>query len=230
MVTDLVEGPVFEMRTSGSLAKLGPALAAAQSEMKPALLTSINPAFKNRYANLASMWDAIRGPLGKHKIAVVQAPVAETGWAGCITVVTHEGEWIASKLLLPVAKADAQGHGSAITYARRYTLAMVGVVGDDDDDGEAAVSRPLPRPVVKAHATTTQTVVVPTPSGPIIHQSSVVPEEPFEEQLAKAKSRGDFKSIARNLVALKSSLLEEEYFRRKQLYETAFEAFNAAGA
>jgi hypothetical protein len=123
---------------------LAKALAAAQAEIEPALRDSENPFFKSKYADLASVWRAIRGPLSKHGIAVVQAPQETDGQTVAIkTILLHEsGESIEGMLRMVPKDTSPQAMGSCITYARRYALAaMVGVCPDDDDDGEAAQGR-----------------------------------------------------------------------------------------
>jgi hypothetical protein len=105
------------------------ALAKAQIEMGPALKDSTNPAFSSKYADLASVWDACRVALSANGLAVVQGPeLAERGVSVTTRLLHSSGQWAESTLILPMDKATAQGAGSAITYARRYSLAaMVGV-------------------------------------------------------------------------------------------------------
>ncbi len=118
------------------------ALAAVQGELKGAKKDSKNPHFKNRYADLESVWDAwsLVGP--RHGFSIIQK-VSDAGETrnGVIirTLLAHSsGHVEESSTYVPANKADAQGYGSAITYGRRYSLAaMVGIV-QTDDDGEAA--------------------------------------------------------------------------------------------
>lgn len=138
-----VEQESFQM--SSTIAKLADALSKAQGEMKNAELAAVNPFFakdgKNgKYSDLASVWDACREPLSKHGLAVVQIPRAKNGKVAVATVLMHSsGEWIAGDLELTPSKSDAQGAGSAITYARRYSLGgFAGIAPKDDDDGNAA--------------------------------------------------------------------------------------------
>jgi hypothetical protein len=138
--------------TGSALAR---ALAKAQAVMEGASKDKTNPAFKSRYADLASVWDACRGPLTSNGLAVVQLVTSADKTSVTVeTRLLHEGgESLSSTLTLPVEKATAQGVGSAITYARRYGLsAMVGVAPDDDDDGNGASkpARPYTQPQVSA--------------------------------------------------------------------------------
>lgn len=125
---------------SEQIKELATALAAAQAEVEAAKKESTNPHFKNKYADLASVWLACRGPLTSHGLAVTQWPSTTERGVAVTTVLTHSsGQWMRDTLELPLAQnATAQQVGSAITYARRYMLAAVAGVAPDDDDGEAA--------------------------------------------------------------------------------------------
>lgn len=137
---------------SDSIANLAKAIAEAQKQLKPVKRERKNPFYNSRYADLASVWEALR-PFAEQGISITQSPVSG-GEPGCValeTQLTHvSGEWIRSTLTLPVMKDDPQGFGSAITYARRYALGcMTGVVTEDDDDGNAAsVASPSSRAAV----------------------------------------------------------------------------------
>jgi len=127
--------------TSSSLVELATALAKAQGEIESAKKDSTNPHFKSKYADLASVWDAIRGPLSKNGLSVVQMPTAYGSEVCVTTLLLHaSGQWIKSTLTMLVGdKATPQAVGSAITYAKRYSLtSMTGVAPDEDDDGNAA--------------------------------------------------------------------------------------------
>lgn len=124
------------------IGKLFAALAKARKGFKPVLKTSKNPFFKSKYADLAEVLTATTDALSDQEIAVLQLPGYKNGEAEIVTVVGHSsGEWISSKLPIPVSKPDAQGIGSAITYSRRYAYSgTVNVASEEDDDGNAAVS------------------------------------------------------------------------------------------
>ena len=128
---------------SDSLASIAPALAKAQAKIDTASKDKVNPAFKSRYADLASVWDACRDALTVNGIAVVQSPGdADGGRVSMTTLLLHSsGEWIRGVVSAPVGKQDAQGVGSAITYLRRYALASMVSVAPDDDDGNGASQR-----------------------------------------------------------------------------------------
>ena len=114
---------------------------AAQKAFGPAIKSSVNPHFKSRYADLAACIDAVIDGLNNNGIALLQF-VHESEKGVCVeTVFLHEsGEAIqAGKLTVPVQKQDAQGYGSALTYARRYSLLAACGLAPEDDDGNAAV-------------------------------------------------------------------------------------------
>jgi hypothetical protein len=123
---------------------LDDALVKAQSQIKHASKEGINPHFKSKYADLGSVFDACREALTKAGIAVTQWPAAsDDGKLHLITRLSHKGEWMQCKMGIPMDKQNAHGVGSAITYARRYALsAALGIVADEDDDGNAAVAKP----------------------------------------------------------------------------------------
>lgn len=132
---------------SEQIGELAAALAAAQGEMTAASKDATNPHFKSRYATLASVWDAIRGPLSQHGLSVSQVLESPENGVGVAvrTMLLHtSGQWIASRYVMPIGdKLTPQAIGSAITYARRYALsAIVGIAPDDDDDGNAASVTP----------------------------------------------------------------------------------------
>jgi hypothetical protein len=158
--------------TIGQIAK---ALAAAQRDIKVAAKDATNPHFRSRYADLASIDEAARPHLCANGLALTQGIGAANGEAWCHTMLFHSetGEWIACNLALPVAKWDAQGIGSALTYARRYTYsALVAVPAGDstEDDGEAAVGRGDSRHA-RGGPSLPPSVVVPPPAA-------VVPFDP----------------------------------------------------
>ena len=124
--------------------ELAAALVAAQSKMSNPKFDSVNPHFRNRYASLTAVRAATIPVWGAHGISVIQNIVEHQGGVGCETILTHKGgqSLKLGPLPMPATKQDAQGYGSAITYACRYALcAIAGVTGEEDDDGEAA-SRP----------------------------------------------------------------------------------------
>ena len=125
------------MNKSENIAELAVALSKFQGEMETVGFDANNPFFKSKYATLAQLVDCSRKLLSKHGLSVSQML---EGDGEVETILMHNsGQWISSKVKITPAKIDPQGIGSAITYARRYSYASaLGLVSDDDDDGNAA--------------------------------------------------------------------------------------------
>lgn len=141
------------MFKSEQINELAAALSKAQGSMESAKKDSANPFFKSKYADLAAVVEAIRKPFADNGLAYTQLPARCAGEeVQVVTVLLHSsGQWIASETNVPVTKRDAQGYGSALTYARRYGLQAIAGLAAEDDDGNAAV-RPtqlLSRPKVE---------------------------------------------------------------------------------
>jgi hypothetical protein len=141
------------MTRSDAINELAAALAKAQGEILAAKKDSENPHFRSKYADLGSVWDAIRAALTKHGLSVVQSPrlltTSEKVWFLEVeTAMFHSsGQFLSDVLAVPLASPTAQGIGSAPTYARRYALAaFAGVAAAGDDDDANAASEP---PAVK---------------------------------------------------------------------------------
>jgi len=119
------------------------ALVKAQKAFGPALKTSTNPHFRSRYADLSACVEAVITGLNDNGIALIQQTHDSEAGVCVETLFLHEsGESLsAGKLHVPATKQDAQGYGSALTYARRYSLMAACGIAPEDDDGNAA-SRP----------------------------------------------------------------------------------------
>jgi len=140
------------MAMSEQISNLSTALAQAQSELLPAVKNAKNPMLHNKYADLASCYEATRAVLPKYGLAISQVCMpSEHGYITVKTILLHKsGEWLDSDVTLPCTGNkgvnEAQATGSALTYARRYGLsAIVGLVADDDDDACNACSSPRQR-------------------------------------------------------------------------------------
>ena len=138
--------PSLSVSTStAAITELAKAMLRVQQSLSPASKDAENPFVNRRYATLNSVMDACREALTANAIWVSQYPVAvQTGHLGLVTKLVHadSGQWQSSLMVMPLPKADPQGYGSALTYARRYGLAtMVGLVTEIDDDGEGAIPR-----------------------------------------------------------------------------------------
>lgn len=123
------------------------ALVKAQKEFGPALKTHTNPAFRSKYAGLDACIEAVIDALNNNGIFLMQPTHECEGGVIVETLFIHEsGEQLSSgKLHVPATKLDAQGYGSALTYARRYSLMAACGIAPEDDDGNAA-SKPAPKP------------------------------------------------------------------------------------
>lgn len=136
------------MNKSESIANLATALAMAQMNIKGAIKDSNNPFFKSKYADLSSVVEAIRPAFGQCGLSYIQrVEPSDKDEVRVETILLHaSGEWLSCGVLnLPVSKADAQGYGSALTYARRYSLAAACGVAPEDDDGNAASGKNAPQ-------------------------------------------------------------------------------------
>lgn len=129
--------------------KIASALVKAQKGFGAALKTSSNPHFKSRYADLAACVEAVIDSLNDNGIALIQQThECDNGVIVETTFIHESGEvFSAGKLHVPASKHDAQGYGSALTYARRYSLMAAAGIAPEDDDGNAATARPSPPPV-----------------------------------------------------------------------------------
>ena len=127
------------MKTSDNIEHLSTALATAQGALKNPPKNKVNPHFKSRYVDLSDGLDAIRECLSKNGLAFIQGTSISDNMIVLNTRITHKsGQWLESDY--PVGGLGRpQEMGSAMTYARRYALfSLVGVAGEDDDDGNAA--------------------------------------------------------------------------------------------
>lgn len=138
------------IRTSEAINELSEAFSKAQTKFSAAIKTSQNPAFRSKYADLASVIDATLEHLNAEGIGVMQHPALEFKGEGdnreaFVTVTTRlqhkAGQWMESDVSLPAImrdRFDAQSVGSAITYACRYALRSICTVPQADDDANEA--------------------------------------------------------------------------------------------
>jgi len=141
------------MQTVGKA--IASAFVKAQADFGPALKTNTNPHFKSKYAGLDACVEAVIDALHKHGIGLMQRTLHCESGVTVETVFLHtSGETLSSgPLHVPAQKQDAQGYGSALTYARRYSLMAACGIAPEDDDGNAAArpvtyakpSKPAPR-------------------------------------------------------------------------------------
>ena len=143
------------MNTSEKIDLIAPALLAAQKEINNASKDAKNPHFRSSYASLGSVIEAVKEPLNKHGISIIQSlsSCSSDGQSGGNNggglllrsrLLHTSGQWIEDCAHSPLAKADPQGVGSATTYLRRYSLAALLCITQEDDDGNAASGRVTP--------------------------------------------------------------------------------------
>jgi hypothetical protein len=153
----------------------------SQKQFGPALKTSTNPHFRTKYADLSACIEAVIGALNDNGIAMMQLTHEHESGILIETIFIHEsGEQMsAGKLYMPATKMDAQGFGSALSYARRYSLMAACGIAPEDDDANSAVKNiqaapykatpkpaapPVPAP--KAVAAVPETNAPPPPPVP----------------------------------------------------------------
>lgn len=128
-----------QMNRSDEINELVAAMAKAAASIENAKINRVNPHFKSKYADLASCFDAVRKPLGANGLVVAQTTEIRENSFVLVTTLAHaSGQWIKSEYPLPTT-GRPQELGSALTYARRYSLsAITGISADEDDDAETA--------------------------------------------------------------------------------------------
>lgn len=117
----------------------------AQKEFAPALKTSTNPHFKSKYVALDGCIEAVLDALNNNDIGLLQVTHDHDAGVVIETVLIHSSgeQMTGGKLFVPATKQDAQGFGSALTYARRYSLMATCGIAPEDDDGNMASKKPV---------------------------------------------------------------------------------------
>jgi len=191
--------------------EIAAALVKAQKAFGPALKTSSNPAFRSKYAKLENCIDAVIDALNDNGIMLMQQTRACEDGVIVETLFIHEsGEMMGGGVLhVPAAKHDPQGYGSALTYARRYSLQAACGIAPEDDDGNSATQavqqkqaapKPAAAPAAKAPTkvegkdTEWQLKVVAKPDGDHGEWSQLILDA-TSLQIAQAKSEADVMNI-----------------------------------
>jgi hypothetical protein len=133
--------PVVAFIHSDSIKQIVPAMLAAQRKLKQPVMDSKNPHFGNPYASLGACLESAKEAFNAQDILIVQTySQAEYGSVALTTLALHKsGEYIGGTCVIPCDRSNAQGYGSAATYARRYGLSgLAMLVAEHDDDGEVA--------------------------------------------------------------------------------------------
>ena len=133
------------MKMSDEITEFAAAFAKAQGMIENAKRDRENPFFKSKFADLASIREAIREPLSSNDLSLIQFPRTRDNGVEIETMILHKsGQFMSEVSFWPANKVDVQGLASALTYGRRQSaMAMLGVApSDDDDDGNGAVEKP----------------------------------------------------------------------------------------
>ena len=223
--------------------EIASALVKAQKEFGPALKSSTNPAFRSRYADLSACVEAVIDALNNNDIFMMQ-PTHECDNGVIVeTIFIHSsGEQISSgKLHVPATKHDAQGYGSALTYARRYSLMTACGIAPEDDDG-AAASKPKAPPAKPVAQSAAPAKASPPPAkiegkeGPWQLKVSIEPEGEFSDWagivmdatklgLEQAADEADVMAIFRNNKNIYDRMKSEP---GSSAYEALMEEFKTA--
>jgi len=208
------------MAQSETIGKLAEALSKAQGAMRPASKDKDNPYFKSKYADLASIWDAVRKPLSDNGLSVIQTLLNPESGLGIIVVTTlahSSGEWMNSYLQLTPSKGDPQGVGAAITYGRRFGLAAItGMCSDDEDDDGNSNSDQGKKPVAALANQTyaTKPVMQAVPKAPVQEKTPAV----VCESCSKSITDG-IDSKGKAFDAAKMMSISEKAFKQKLCYD-----------
>ncbi len=174
------------------------ALIAAQAEMNDPLKNASNPGFKgSKFADLGAHLEAVREPLRKHGLTLTQTLDFDGASHALITTIHHvSGQQMSSRMGLVLSKNDMQGLGSAITYARRYSIgAMFALYGDTDDDANEASNgpaKPAPSPTEALYNNAKarlQTAKTPADKAKILSLIGSLPAEQQAELKALAGAK-----------------------------------------
>ena len=121
-----------------------------QGELASIKQDKVNPFFNSGYADLHTVIESSFPHLTKYGLSVIQGNDSKPGEFFITTMLLHEsGQWIKSKLKMPVEKVTAQSIGSTITYGRRYGLSAITGIAQYDDDGNSVSNQSLTKNFTK---------------------------------------------------------------------------------
>jgi len=166
------------------------ALAAAQAEMEQAKKSSVNPHFKSKYADLASVVDAVRPALNKHGLAFFHVPKETELGRSVETVLVHgESETsIVAGVPIILSKNDMQGYKSAVTYAKRIGLESVTGIAPEDDDGNAAAAAQKKTDYAVRDKSWAETVIDHLPEGATEHDKAIALRDAIIAEFKRKKT------------------------------------------
>lgn len=207
------------MRHSESLDQIAPALVKARNKMTAVHKDASNPHFKSKFASLEAITESVMPHLIANGVTVLQgAGQQDDAGVEVVTRLLHvSGQWIETGIRLPLDKPNAQGAGSAVSYGRRYGLAAIlGVVTEEDDDGNAASAsaRPAARPAQSSRPPAGNAVMpFGKTKGTLLADMAI---DDLEGAYLWAKEKGKFEEFQREA--------EAEMSRRTVPAKTGFEA------
>ena len=221
--------------------EISSALVKAQKAFGPALKTSTNPAFRSKYAKLENCIDAVIDALNDNGIMLTQQThLCEDGVIVETMFIHESGETMSGgRLHVPAAKQDPQGYGSALTYARRYSLqAACGIAPEDDDANSATqavqqkqAAPAAPKPAAKAPTkvegkdTPWQLKVVAKPEGDHGEWSQLIIDATML-QLQQVTSEAD----VMNIFKTNRNIYDEVKAGSPNAYEVLMDEFKQARA
>lgn len=202
------------MKKSDTIELLAAALSTAQGEFPTVKKDAANPFFKSKYADLASIIEAVRPILAKYGLSFSHIPDAETSTVECM-IMHKSGQWLSGTYPINPVKTDPQGVGSCYTYAKRYSIsAMLGIaVSDEDDDGERAMGRDIPsnRPKTPYNDSKVSTQGQDKQNAPQVNPDAAKAEA--EMELKRSAFEG-VKSRLLNDLMLKDDTKRREFIKR----------------
>lgn len=203
-----------EFESSAEISQLAAALSKAQGEFSGAKKDSENPYFKSKYADIASLIEAIRQPLSRNGLAYLQSINDDT----ILTYLFHSsGEWIKTVYPFVVEQiGKIQATGAAATYARRYALMMTLGVPAEDDDGESA-KVPGSKPSVS----------MPTAKEPVIDYAKV---DTLLQDFQKCLNPAELEKIGKKNKIFIDSLPNKQKNELKECYKMMKSNFELAEA
>ncbi len=199
------------MNKSESITNLIGALTTFQGKMTAVKKDATNPFYKSKYATLDTIWETIRKPLSENGLSIAQTMNLLDGKSVLETTLYHtSGEWINGTQLVNPVKDDPQSLGSAISYARRYSLsAILGIVADEDDDANVA-TKPEPKQSVKATSQSTETKSVDATEAQIKKIYATAKEKQLSSEEAKEYIKRKFnKTSTKELTQQEASTMIE---------------------
>lgn len=210
------------------------ALSKFQGQLKPAIKDSENEYYENKYADLESVWEAIRIPLAENGLAIVQTTEIRDSRLGLVTTLFHtSSQWMESFYPLNPVKGDPQSLGSCVSYARRYCLAsLLGVVQADDDaalaSGKTAADRSgekKPPPEGEKKNIVTPTPKQKVPSAVVLGKEHGFTYEMGDQSKPKPHAGPSQAQIARLYAIAKASRWDEDGLRAYALDHYSIDSF-----